>query len=287
MSQKIRGRIHLIYGIILSVLILSVGVCFALSALSIYQSGASSPYTAESISAHFSRFAPLVYVTLAVVVGGVILAWTIPRRDLVVRGSEDDPLDVILERYRRGLYRPVKDPATILKRLLTRVDEGELAPDCRASLTKERRLRRMVGIFAAVLSAGAMVPAFVWCCNIDHFSINYLSEDIKTAALFVIPCAAVALGVLVGSTLIRQASVIRETAVVKAAMAERKGKTALVQKDMADKRNLLADPRVLWGVRAVILAVGILFVVLGVINGGMDDVLGKAVRICTECIGLG
>ena len=287
MSQKIRGRIHLIYGIILAVLILSVGVCFALSALSIYRSGGSSPYTSESISAHFSRFAPLVYVTLGVIVGGVILAWTIPRRDLVARGSEDDPLDVIVERYRRGFYRPVKDPATILKRMLPRVDEGELPPDCRASLAKERRLRRMVGIFAAVLSAGAMVPAFVWCCNIDHFSINYLSEDIKTAALFVIPCAAVALGVLVGSTLIRQASVIRETAVVKAAMAERKGKTALVQKDMADKKNPLADPRVLWGVRAVILAVGILFVVLGVINGGMDDVLGKAVRICTECIGLG
>ena len=287
MSQKIRGRIHLIYGIILSVLILSVGVCFALSALSIYRSGASSPYTAESISAHFSRFAPLVYVTLGVIVGGVILAWTIPRRDLVVRGSEDDPLDVILERYRRGLYRPMKDPATVLRRLLARVDEEELSPDCRAALARERRLRRTVGILAAVLSAGAMVPAFVWCCNMDHFSINWLSEDIKTAALFVIPCAAVALGVLVGSTLIRQASVIRETALVKAAMAERKGKTALAQKNMADKRNLLADPRVLWGVRAVILAVGILFVVLGVINGGMDDVLGKAVRICTECIGLG
>jgi DMSO reductase anchor subunit len=121
----------------------------------------------------------------------------------------------------------------------------------------------------------------------NHFSINWLSEDIKTAALFVIPCAAVALGVLVGSTLLRQASVLRETALVKAAMAERRGKTALVQRDTADKKKLMADPRVLWGVRAVILAVGILFVVLGILNGGMADVLGKAVRICTECIGLG
>jgi hypothetical protein len=287
MSQKIRGRIHLIYGIILSVLILSVGVCFALSALSIYRSGSSSPYTSESISAHFSRFAPLVYVTLGGIVGGVILAWTVPRRDLVARGSEDDPLDVIVERYRRGLYRPVKDPATTLKRLLSRVDGGELSPACRASLAKERRVRRITGISAAVLSAGAMVPAFVWCCNMNHFSINWLSEDIKTAALFVIPCAAVALGVLVGSTLLRQASVLRETALVKAAMAERRGKTALVQRDTADKKKLMADPRVLWGVRAVILAVGILFVVLGILNGGMADVLGKAVRICTECIGLG
>ena len=284
---KTRGRIHLVYGIVLTVLILAVGVCFALSALSIYRSGASSPYTPESIAAHFAPMAPLVYVTLAGIVGGVILAWTVPRRDLVARGSEDDPLDVIVERYRRGLYRPVKDPATILKRMLSRVDEGELSPACRASLEKERRLRRTLGISAAVLSAGAMVPAFVWCCNMDHFSINWLSEDIKTAALFVIPCAAVALGVLVGSTLLRQASILRETALVKAAMAERKGKTALVQREMAEEKDLLSNPRILWGVRIAVLAVGILFVVLGVINGGMDDVLGKAIRICTECIGLG
>ncbi|MBQ8341826.1 MAG: thioredoxin [Clostridia bacterium] len=43
----------------------------------------------------------------------------------------------------------------------------------------------------------------------------------------------------------------------------------------------------MWAVRGVILAVGIVFVVLGVLNGGMADVLGKAIRICTECIGLG
>ena len=51
MSSKTRGRIHLIYGIALSALILAVGVCFALSCISIYQSGAS-PYTKESISVH-------------------------------------------------------------------------------------------------------------------------------------------------------------------------------------------------------------------------------------------
>jgi hypothetical protein len=43
----------------------------------------------------------------------------------------------------------------------------------------------------------------------------------------------------------------------------------------------------LWTVRGVIAVVGIVFVVLGILNGGMADVLGKAIRICTECIGLG
>ena len=29
------------------------------------------------------------------------------------------------------------------------------------------------------------------------------------------------------------------------------------------------------------------FIVIGMFNGGMDDVLYKAINICTECIGLG
>ena len=39
--------------------------------------------------------------------------------------------------------------------------------------------------------------------------------------------------------------------------------------------------------RCVIPVVAIVFIILGVSNGGMNDVLQKAVRICTECIGMG
>lgn len=37
----------------------------------------------------------------------------------------------------------------------------------------------------------------------------------------------------------------------------------------------------------VLAAAGVLLVVLGVLNGGARDVLAKAVKICSECIGLG
>ena len=284
---KTRGRIHLVYGIVLSVLILAVGVWFALAALSIYRSGASSPYTPESIAAHFAPMAPLVYVTLAGILGGVILAWVLPRRDLVVEGSEDDPLDVIVERYRRGHYRPMKDPAVTLRQMLARVDEEALSPACREALKKERRLRRVVAVVAAGLASVVLLPALAFCGDRSHFSIENLSADIKVAALVVIPCALVALGLLVASTLLRRASVLRETATVKAAIAESKGKAISLKKRAADRPSFLADPRILWGVRGLILAVGLLFILLGISNGGMADVLGKAIRICTECIGLG
>ncbi|MBQ6382160.1 MAG: hypothetical protein IJJ42_00995 [Clostridia bacterium] len=39
--------------------------------------------------------------------------------------------------------------------------------------------------------------------------------------------------------------------------------------------------------RLCLLAAAALLTVLGILNGGMQDVLTKAVWICTECIGLG
>ena len=38
---------------------------------------------------------------------------------------------------------------------------------------------------------------------------------------------------------------------------------------------------------AALLAAGSVLIVLGVLNGGARDVLAKAVKICSECIGLG
>ncbi len=39
--------------------------------------------------------------------------------------------------------------------------------------------------------------------------------------------------------------------------------------------------------RMAVLCLGVLFIVLGTMNGGARDVLIKAINICTECIGLG
>ena len=39
--------------------------------------------------------------------------------------------------------------------------------------------------------------------------------------------------------------------------------------------------------RIVILILAIVLIILGVRNGGMEDVLAKGASICTECIGLG
>lgn len=42
--------------------------------------------------------------------------------------------------------------------------------------------------------------------------------------------------------------------------------------------------KALW---AALFVLGLALVLLGVLNGGAQDVLTKAVKICSECIGLG
>ena len=39
--------------------------------------------------------------------------------------------------------------------------------------------------------------------------------------------------------------------------------------------------------RAAVLALAVAFIVLGILNGGLEDVLTKANAICMECVGLG
>ena len=46
-------------------------------------------------------------------------------------------------------------------------------------------------------------------------------------------------------------------------------------------------PRASRGLRLALLAAAVLLIAAGVLNGSMRDVWYKAVKICTECIGLG
>lgn len=64
----------------------------------------------------------------------------------------------------------------------------------------------------------------------------------------------------------------------------------LPQKEKAGENPPVSQktaPRRMGAARVVIALAAVILIVLGVLNGGMRDVLVKAVNICTECIGLG
>ncbi len=266
MSQKNLRRVYTVYGIALSALLVIAGICLIAACISIYQSG-STPFTYERISTHFALIAVPVLLALVGVIGGIVLSLV---------GTPE------LQKT-----KPMRHAAVTLATLSAKMDPDACDPTIRAGLRKEQRLRQTLGIVAAAICAVAAIPPLVWCLDTTHFTIDNLNGDIIAAAIILLPCTVIGLGACVAATLLRGASTQREIALVKAAIAAGAKAPAKPSTAKAGKAAVTDSPYFLWGARCVILAVGVAFIVLGVQNGGMADVLGKAVRICTECIGLG
>lgn len=80
MSQENTNRIHRIYGIILTVFIVVLGVLLIYSCLDIYLSGDYKPYTSDAIALRFQRIRIWVYASLFAVAGGIFLDLVIPKK---------------------------------------------------------------------------------------------------------------------------------------------------------------------------------------------------------------
>ena len=259
MTEKKIKRIYAIYGWILTCLILVTGICFAWSCVSIYQSG-DKPFSRESVALAFQKIAIPVYLCIAGILGGGVLSLIFPSPASKVRASVDRK--------------------KTLRRLLSRISEEDLEDSLKGHLKKERRLRvwlRLISVAACVI---ATVISAIYACDPSHYTLENLNGDILRAVLVVCGCFAVALAVCyVAGVLLSDASVRRELNVLASAP-----KTGGIQKTQQVSRF---RPVHLWMIRIVVLVVGVVLVWLGISNGGAEDVLGKAIRICTECIGLG
>lgn len=78
------------------------------------------------------------------------------------------------------------------------------------------------------------------------------------------------------------------TAVLHLVAGERPSRCAVRNPDTTStaRPHEIDDAKLHW-LRGVFLSLALAFILLGVMNGGLYDVLVKAINICTECIGLG
>ena len=67
-----KKRIHLLYGILLSAMLVITGICLCVACAGIYFSG-EQPFSREAVAAAFRYIAVPVYVCIALAVGGLIL----------------------------------------------------------------------------------------------------------------------------------------------------------------------------------------------------------------------
>lgn len=256
MSQKNREMLHLIYDIVLSVLTVLLGVCLIVSCVSIYRSG-DRPFTTESISAQFKKIIIPTVLCLLGIAGGIVISVFLPIEDKKVS--------------------PAVDKAVAVKKLRAKLESrGEGSYEAE----KIAGRRGMVKILCSLLCILSAVPVLIHVFNFASFTSD-INGSVAALTLTALPCAVFAAAVDVFYLYYAKHSFDKEISELKKTLAAISStQTPAKAVELPKKGGMLCT-------QVVVFAVAAVFVVLGILNGGMSDVLEKAIKICTECIGLG
>lgn len=267
MSQEKLRKIHFIYGIVLSAIIIVTGICFIVSCVDIYRSG-MRPFTYESINEHFMAIVVPVILCIMGIVGGMVLSF-FPLEKPKIKG--------------------IIDTGVTLKKMSTKIDLSKCDDETRSKIEKERKIRKYTNIFCIDAILVSLVISLIYTLNKNNFPANDLNGEVVNAMLFIIPCAVVSLSSIFATMLICTSSYARELALVKASYKTAKSgqQSAAGSQQVSENSSNGQNEKILFGARLTIFVLAIAFIVIGIFNGGMADVLYKAINICTECIGLG
>ena len=122
----------------------------------------------------------------------------------------------------------------------------------------------------------ALIPA--------SYTMEYNSSVVNLCYLIIpafIVCALIALAYVYSNDILMNTQISSLKALIAEGKMQKKEQTECTACQRRKERYHITS------VRIIIATVAVIFIVLGISNGGMADVLSKAINICTECIGLG
>lgn len=274
MMQKKSQLIRTIYGIWLAAWTGIVAVLFIVQIWALFRATDVDPYSVETVSAHFAKIAVPFWIWIALLVGGGVLAWVFPQ-----------------EEERPKAFVSVEKTLTRLKARLPENAEGMV------EVKKENRIRYVVWGVCAALCVAAAIVAGLYLTDKDYV-VKFTTEFFKSHAeaeklIKIFPWVFAALCVCAGALIYQSYSLKKELSLVKQMLADsakRGEKSAVKETKSGLWQKILAFFGNAWTknvVRIVLAAGAIVLVIVGINNGGMRDVLEKAINICTQCIGLG
>ena len=260
MKNKIQRWLIPTWNWLTAALVTVCGVCMMIGCVTIYRSG-DRPFSPESISAQFGKFAWLIWLTAGVVAVGIVIHLLFPG-----------------EKSRIKAIRAEQEILAALKTKAGTVTDEALA----AQLAQIQKRSHCVRFFFGFTCGFCVARLILFFFDPAGFTIENLNKDILRFAANLAVYGTMILVCLIGSAFAGKIGCKKQIALYKAAI--RDGKCDGSSPAKAEKTGLR---KAIPAIRIAVAAIAILFIVLGVMNEGIVDVLGKAIAICTECIGLG
>jgi len=245
-----------IYTVLLAVFTLAVGVAVICVVADIYYTGKGTDviYSREIVGERLEKLAIPIVMLIAAAIAGVVF----PLCEARVKPKSEDAI----------------------KKLLVRLPEGgkdEEFSAAKKSFDKYFIIR--ICVWSAALAVTLAGAIYTLCYLLN--TANFLGEDVTAAMLNLVKCV---MSFTFASLVALAVAATVNGVLAKKQLTQPYAESAAVWQKIKTAANGTA---VIWTVRGIIFIAAIVFIALGVLNGGAHDVLVKAINICQECIGLG
>ncbi len=159
--------------------------------------------------------------------------------------------------------------------------QNEILKEEYNSLIKESNKRKLATIINIVIVIICSIMGFGYMVNVKHFDpTGNLMEQAIQMSVHLMPWVIISLISLIIRSFYVEISARKSINIIKEII---KSEGKAINKYQVNKKEEL----ILLISRLSILTIAIVFIIVGITNGGPDSVLEKAINICTECIGLG
>lgn len=256
MTKESTMRLHRIYNILFSIVIVIAGICLIIGVLTIYNSG-DQPFSRESVAATFSTIAFPVYLTLVMAV--ISFIWEICSPS----NKEKDPT--------------AKDYPALLSKLYEKKDFSAGDASVQEEIKALWKTRKLHGIIRTVVLVVCSAIFLFYALNSANFHQSEINSSMINAMKLLVPCSLVSFAYALFVALHNEKSIQKEMELVK----------KLPALEISIENEIVSEEKSVSPYRNAILVISIILIVYGFLNGGTVDVLAKAINICTECIGLG
>ena len=269
MKVKTCKTVRLESGVLLSAMTVIVGALFIWQVLYIYLSGTAEGYTGtyiftrERVGAGLLKILPAIIIWIVMIIAAFVLWEVFPVK--AERAKQD---------ARYTLFR-------LKKRMPSAVGE-ELQASYKFVKGEEENLK-ILWLLCAVIGVAGAIYCIVYLANPNHFPNADVTAEMLKMVRNVIPWVIVTFAAACGICIYEGISAKRQLEHVKKLTAGAKPVEVVHGKIY----NFFHSKYFLLGVRVAVGCVAVSFIIAGICNGGMRDVLIKAINICTECIGLG
>ncbi len=278
MTKENGEKIRAIYGIFIALFSAVIGVLFVVQVWRIYRAEPmgveQAHFSRARVAEYFRQIAIPVWFYVAALIGGTVLTWLYPTKPQRLKATVDS----------RTLLLRTK------KRLPT---AGALAERSLCVEKTHKKFRVCVfAVCAGLVLTAAIVAALIlfgvisskWI-SWEFFVANDRAADKITQCAFY---AFLSLALVSVAIYLYDGSMERERNAYLEIIKE--GKKGDPVRGESPKREIFSEKTKEKGVfiaRISLAVIGVAFVCIGIWNGGMADVLAKAINICTQCIGLG